>query len=172
MKQTDNCRSTLSGTKFIVKKMRDRIFHSSNTTFKNTNSRTPIVPSESALPADTSSPSGISSEAYSPKSGNRKRFEMDRVNLHATKTTTHSDSGSRAQNSKVHKDHRHLCERREKLNQTKPHPILHPDVADAQIEENSVIRFSEDSRPMFSPIPRNSSSDAEGEDSPRAVTSK
>ena len=108
---------------------------------------------------------------------------MERVNLRGSTTTTtaattktssstHAD-GPLGQNSKVHKDHRHLCERREKLNKSAgmPHPILHPDVAHAQMEESSVIRFSEDSRPMFSPIPRNSSSDAEGDDSPRGVSS-
>ncbi|KAK7088375.1 hypothetical protein V1264_022301 [Littorina saxatilis] len=53
-----------------------------------------------------------------------------------------------------------------------PHPIIHPDVAHAQMEENSLIRFNEDSRPMFSPIPRNHSPDAEGDDSPRPMSGR
>ena len=151
--------------------------HSSNVILKNASSRTATVsPESSLLPARTSNQSGgTSSETpHSHEPASRKGLEMERVNVRAAKaSTTHTD-GPTPQNSKVHKDHRHLCERREKLNQSKPmpHPVLHPDVALAQMEENTVIRFCEDSRPMFSPVPRNSSSDAEGEDSPRAVSSK
>ncbi|KAL8591294.1 hypothetical protein ACOMHN_041635 [Nucella lapillus] len=62
------------------------------------------------------------------------------------------------------------CEKREKLHQQKKisgHPRIHPDVEHAQHgKEKRVFRLCEDSRPMFSPIPGNTS-DVEGEDSPR-----
>ncbi|KAL8576935.1 hypothetical protein ACOMHN_065662 [Nucella lapillus] len=75
------------------------------------------------------------------------------------------------QNSKS-KDLPHLCERREKQQHQRkcPNPIVHPDVAQAQTEESVSFRCNEDSRPMFSPIPVNFSSD--GEDSPRGFSFK
>ena len=74
------------------------------------------------------------------------------------------DSSSPVMNQKEKHQHHHRHHHR------KPNPILHPDVAHAQCEEVSRFRFSEEARPMFSPIPRNLSSD--GEDSPRPTSSR
>ncbi|XP_076452314.1 uncharacterized protein LOC143287955 [Babylonia areolata] len=94
---------------------------------------------------------------------------MERVKNRTPKPTAHHHHHQHLPHSP--KDDPQLCATRDPQHQQQwrkkcPHPLVHPDVAQAQTGEGKgTFRYSEDSRPMFSPIPGNLSSD--GEDSPR-----
>ncbi|KAK7506138.1 hypothetical protein BaRGS_00002860 [Batillaria attramentaria] len=67
---------------------------------------------------------------------------------------------------------RHLFERRERVveGRVSPRPaVVHPNIGHAQTESEHVFQFAEDSRPMFSPVPREM---PDGEDSPKTRAPK